>query len=127
MGVLTDPGIKGAVGMKGLPEIEGWEYIGEFRRANCGEGFIDPHCDLIEWKASEPTGRCYPILHRKRWRAEKTCPYYYISSCLKVILTVDTDEIKDHYRYQAGNYFRTKEEAEQAKERVINALKETNR
>ena len=56
----------------------------------------------------------YGIL--KRWRAEEGEYYYYISLDLGIIKTksYSNDDFEDE-RYNLGNYFKTKEEAEKVK------------
>ena len=109
--------------MKGLPAIEGWEYTGEWRHAKTGEGMIDTGGNLhVHTSPYRSVGK-YPILHRKRWRAEHKKIYYNLNTCLIVDSTSEYYSDGDNLRYQVGNYFQTKEEAEQARERVIKALK----
>ena len=58
----------------------------------------------------------YGIL--KRWRAEEG-EYYYISLDLGIIKTksYSNDDFEDE-RYNLGNYFKTKEEAQKVKEEL---------
>ena len=55
----------------------------------------------------------------KRWRAEEGEYYYYISLDLGIIKTksYSNDDFEDE-RYNLGNYFKTKEEAEKVKEEL---------
>lgn len=62
--------------------------------------------------------------YKKRWRAENGEEYYFITSTGHA--TSDTDEYSttDNDRYRVGNYFETKEQAEEALEKIKNTLKE---
>ncbi len=57
----------------------------------------------------------------KRWRAENGGVYYYINSSFKVASCAELYDRVDNIRFDAGNYFRTEEQAKQA----IELLKET--
>lgn len=61
-------------------------------------------------------------LKPKRWRAKNRCIFYFISPEQKVIDR--TEAYDDHSKalYDTGNYFKTKEEAEQAAEKVKQLL-----
>lgn len=58
-----------------------------------------------------------------RWRAEEGKKYYYIDN--QGIPRVDTEDghISDADRYEFGNYFRTKEQVEEAAKRVNGTLR----
>jgi hypothetical protein F3_00887 len=49
----------------------------------------------------------------KRWRAEKGKIYYYIDSVLDISISTEYHYALDNVCYERGNYFRTKEEAEE--------------
>ena len=110
--------------MKGLPIIEGWEYTGEWRKAKYGEGFINCLDVFSVWdeKYCTSAGK-YPILHRRQWRAKSGSRYYYINTCFDVNTIVECGTDSDNARHLLGNYFQTEQEAEQARKRVIDALK----
>jgi hypothetical protein len=109
--------------MEGLPEIDGWEFINEFRQAKEGEGFVDTSGNLhVYTQPYRSTGK-YPIYHRKRWRAESGSRYYYIGTWFEINTVVECGESSDNTHYHVGNYFQTEQEARQARERVIKALK----
>lgn len=55
----------------------------------------------------------------KRWRAEKGENYWCLDSCGEAIKNTDDYWIGDKWRYESGNYFKTKEEAEYYKESLI--------
>ena len=62
----------------------------------------------------------------KRWRAEKDDDYYFIRAEGIVCFDRENEAIMDNSRYELGNYFETREEAEFEVERlkVIAELKE---
>ena len=110
--------------LKGLPEIDGWEYTGEWRQAKDGEGYINYANTLSVWNERDYTSEGkYPILHRKQWRAESGSRYYYIGTWFEINTVVECGESSDNTHYHVGNYFQTEQKAKQARERVIKALK----
>lgn len=50
--------------------------------------------------------------HQKRWRGEKNDVYYSITGDGKIVDARESEYTCDNDRYQIGNYFKTKEEAE---------------
>ena len=71
----------------------------------------------LKWNAEKK--RVEPIM----WRAESGKEYYYVGN--RGILMVDTEDghIADANRYKFGNYFHTKEQAEEAAKRVNETLR----
>lgn len=59
----------------------------------------------------------------KRWRAEKRGEYYFVCSATDVVLEPDLYIAHDNDRWEAGNYFRTKEEAKAMAEKFKKLLK----
>ena len=72
----------------------------------------------------------------KRWNAEKKCienlpnwradaneTYFYISSECSIAETIDCHCYMDEKRYKVGNYFKTKEAAEKAAEKIRETFK----
>ena len=57
-----------------------------------------------------------------RWRAKKCGIYYYITSDFKVKEVCDYRDAEDEACYKCGNYFRTREEAEEAAEKIKKIL-----
>ena len=53
---------------------------------------------------------------KKRWRAENGKFYYYIDSVLDISISKEGHYNLDNVCYERGNYFRTKEEAEEYQE-----------
>ena len=74
---------------------------------------LDARAAWMEWKESRKP---------KRWRAEKDEYYWSLTSRFKVVRCIDYYWEGNTNDYQAGNYFRTKEEAEQAAAIVKDAL-----
>lgn len=62
----------------------------------------------LQWNAEKKR------VEKIRWRAENGCRYFYIGSCIKVGSSADLRYIEDEERWEVGNYFQTKEEAEES-------------
>lgn len=99
---------------------EGYEVVG-FRAPKAGDDFIR------KLSSSAFRAPCF-ILKKKRWRAEEGGGYWCTSNIfnletglLDVIKIPDGFSIDDDRLYQFGNYYQTKEEAEQAAVRVKKA------
>jgi hypothetical protein F3_00887 len=61
---------------------------------------------------------------KKRWRADKHDLYYFLNSLFEIQETVETRNMVDIERYQKGNYFREKEEAEEYLEYIKKGILE---
>lgn len=72
----------------------------------------------LQWNAEEK--RVEVI----RWRAKKGEYYYHINADGFASTIKHTDYITDYYRYNFGNYFRTKEQTKEAARRVREALRQ---
>lgn len=70
----------------------------------------------LRWDAEEKR------VEKIRWRAECGCRYYLVTSCLKVGSDIDFRHTGEEERLEFGNYFRTKEQAEEAAKRVEEVL-----
>ena len=57
-----------------------------------------------------------------RWRAERTETYYTLDSTLDVIESNEYGDRYDDGRYESGNYFRTRKDAERAAEKIKKIL-----
>lgn len=55
----------------------------------------------------------------ERWRAEKGGKYYFLDSSCSVVYMVDYYIEFDRKRYEVGNYFKTKEEAEFRRQQLL--------
>lgn len=56
----------------------------------------------------------------KRWRSEDFKKYYYINSVSDICTSIEEKQILDNERYELGNYFKTREEAEKVKKELDN-------
>lgn len=54
----------------------------------------------------------------KRWRANKYDHYHFLGNVFEIQETVEMGVVEDIERYRDGNYFRTKEEAEEYAEYI---------
>ena len=70
----------------------------------------------LRWNAEEKQ------VEKLRWRAKNGEYYYHINGDGFASAMKDTDYISDRYRYNFGNYFRTKEQTEEAAKRVQETL-----
>ena len=59
----------------------------------------------------------YGIL--KRWRANKYDHYHFLGNVFEIQESVEMGFVEDIERYQDGNYFRTKEEAEKYRDYIV--------
>lgn len=57
-----------------------------------------------------------------KWRAEPGGPYYIICTTMDVMRLYDLRESSDNKLYENGNYFRTREEAEEMAKKVKKTL-----
>lgn len=71
----------------------------------------------LKWNAEKKR------VEKIRWRAEYGCRYYLVTSCLKVGSDIDFRHTGEEERLEFGNYFRTKEQAEEAAKRVKETLR----
>ena len=62
--------------------------------------------------------------HKKRWRANRGCEYFFFSSLLEVHTDIDIYASLDNKRYNIGNYFKTKEDAEAKVNEIKKLLKQ---
>lgn len=53
---------------------------------------------------------------KRRWKAEKGEWYYYIDVFGVIIAKININGLDDDYLYRFGNYFRTKKDAEEARD-----------
>ena len=56
---------------------------------------------------------------RKRWRANKYDHYHFLGNVFEIQESVEMEFVEDIERYQNGNYFRTKEEAEEYRDYIV--------
>ena len=68
------------------------------------------------WNAEEKR------VEKIRWRAKKGKEYYYVGNQGSVMIDIEGDYCIDEKRHKSGNYFRTKEQAEEAAKRMEEVL-----
>lgn len=102
-----------------LPEIEGYEYTGDYRKPNPGEHVAWGVCGCAfkAYEYSEQPESCF-ILRKKRWRAEQGERYWFLNARLMVERMIEFRDEFDDELFKIGNYFQTKEEAEAIAEKV---------
>ena len=71
----------------------------------------------LQWNAEEKR------LDKIRWRAEYGGTYYYVSSKSRVEIDMDYKQDTDDIRYDNGNYFKTKEEAQKYADEIKELFK----
>lgn len=71
----------------------------------------------LKWNAEEKR------VEKIRWRAGYKCRYFYIDSFLNVVSSADFRYAEDEERWEAGNYFRTSEQAKEATKRMKEVLR----
>ena len=59
----------------------------------------------------------------KRWRAERTCQYWYISTYFRPHSSLDYPYDRDNKRFEFGNYFRTEEQAQKVADEIQQIFK----
>ena len=105
------------------PAPEGYEYTGEYRNALSGEPFLG-HSGAI--RHTGKTAYAYLILRKVQWRAREGEPYFFFSlssgrRCL-VSEALETSFGLDDIQHASGNYFKTREEAEEKAKAVYQLL-----
>lgn len=70
----------------------------------------------LKWNAEEKR------VEKVRWRAKKGEEYRFMNTDLTTVYTTELDDDIDTNRYNALNYFKTKEQAEEAAKRVKEVL-----
>ena len=70
----------------------------------------------LRWNAEEKR------VENIRWRAKKGKEYYYVGNQGSVMIDIEGDYCIDEKRHKSGNYFRTKEQAEEAAKRMEEVL-----
>lgn len=71
----------------------------------------------LRWNAEEKR------VENIRWRAKKGKEYYYVGNQGSVMIDIEGDYCIDEKRHKSGNYFRTKEQAEEAAKRMKEVLR----
>ena len=71
----------------------------------------------LQWNAEKKR------VEKIRWRAKRHETYYSVHMCLSVVNTIETYKSFDDKLWDNFNYFRTKEQAEEAAKRVRETLR----
>ena len=71
----------------------------------------------LRWNAEEKR------VENIKWRAKKGKEYYYVGNQGSVMIDIEGDYCIDEKRHKSGNYFRTKEQAEEAAKRMEEVLR----
>lgn len=109
-----------------LPDLpNGYEYTGEYRFVQKGELYHNCVANgVVEWNTSQTSTLMYCIVKEKRWRAAEGCDYYTMDSTFDVFDCSEDGHAMDDDRYQTGNYFQTKKQAEEASVKIKQLLEE---
>jgi dTDP-4-dehydrorhamnose reductase len=102
-----------------MPEPpKGYEWTGRIAPPTA-----DDHYRTDGGKARRgPIAGARPLLRRNRWRAEKGRTYHFVSTTLDVMTASDGREGYSNGLYSAGNYFKTKAEAEVVADKMREVL-----
>ncbi len=77
-------------------------------------------------QASESVIKEFPTWYEEvkpeRWRTQKNCVYFYVASTGESVFSSEDNSWIDDYNFRHGNYFQTKEQAEEAAKRVRECL-----
>lgn len=89
--------------------------------------YIDPEDNTIHLVTEYSDFGKYIIATAKelkpfRWRAERTEAYYTLDSTLDVIESTEYGDRYDDGRYNSGNYYRTRKDAEKAAKKIKEVL-----
>jgi hypothetical protein len=106
-------------------EYDGKEYeaTGEFRRANYHEKVLNPNMDTLFSFPIYNSPEKRHIYKPKRWRAKEGEIYWHVASNGDGEREGEIGYILDNERYELGNYFKTREEAEVMAEKVKELFK----
>lgn len=101
----------GAIDLKNLScDNENWIY------------FVKPNGEATNLM-SEEFYFLFDIKELPRWRAENNKTYLYIDDEMGIYEDSDCRGSVSDNRYENGNYFRTREEAEEMRDKIIKLLK----
>lgn len=125
-----DKKVKGIRGNAGRPElILQWlkdqgakNSIGWFSPDSDSIYYVDPDGSIE--KVDEKHECLFDITKTLRWRANFDEKYWFINNVFKTQSDFDSYCGDDSARYERGNYFQSKNEAEEYLSQIINLLKE---
>lgn len=105
-----------------LPILEKpYKYTGEYRSVKYGEQFLKQG-KITVWTFDSNTEGAYPVIEREPWVPQLDEMFYI----LDVKGEVKEVEYRLHYTKECvayGNYFKTAELAEEAREKMVELLK----
>jgi len=103
-----------------MPYIEGYEYTGEYREPiNC-ETFLDDGYVSVK-NLYDDYDAAYPILRKKRWRAEvggKYCAVQITNGKVKVRWFLEQGSAVDNLHYERDMYFKAEQEAQELADKL---------
>lgn len=111
------------VDVEGSVPPKGYKFTGEHRVPEEGELYLSANKQVLKMLLSGPSSSVQaPILERGVTRAEIYTQYYYITVDMVVQPTGDSRDPIDDALYEAGNYFLTRLQAEEALAKIKNIL-----
>lgn len=96
----------------------------EYPHRVVGGGMFYKYC--IPYEGNEHLAGTSINLKPKRWRAIVGDIYYLINNEIEVDYAYENSDSVDDRRWQMGNYFKTREDATAAVEKIKNILKQQN-
>lgn len=110
-----------------LPVFEGFEYTGERRQAELGEGYLgNDNVKMWLWTLDTPSTEHFFIMRRKHWRAKHGENYFTVGirRVCDVFEDVENYTPEDDDRYKSGLYKRTEKEAQEVADKIKKLLKD---
>lgn len=84
--------------------------------------FVDPNGDAQ--CVGEKYEYLFDVEELPRWRAEKGKTYYHVTDLCNVLSNVDDYTPFDEWHHELGNYFQTREEAEEMCKQILDLFKQ---
>lgn len=112
------------------------EEVKQWLKEHGAEEFFDSKCNaedllycvtpdgFVVQFAVKTSSYLFDIEELPRWKAKINEMYWFINDCGKVVYGYNINHVNDRLRYECGNCFRTKEEAEETCSKIIQLLKE---
>lgn len=85
--------------------------------------FVTPD-GFVNTMAVKTSYYLFDIEELPRWKAKINEVYWFIDDCGEVVHDYNNNHVDDQLRYEFGNCFRTREEAEEYRDKIIKLLKE---
>ena len=100
-----------------------YKVIKEYKVDNdiirAGETICSSDCVLEADSFLLENGFIEEVKENKRWRAAKCSDYFYVASNGELCSIHEHYDTTDDFRYSTGNYFKTQEEAQAYKDKLI--------